>query len=319
MSTKAQFSKEIHHRAVKKFTRRKVIVTGIDNVWAMDLADMKAYVKYNDQYRYILCVIDVFSKFAWCIPLKTKTATSILNAVKSIIESSGRTPEKFWVDRGSEFYNKDFERWIKEKGIIMYSTYGESESVVVERFIKTLKDMLTKEFTIQNSRDWVKLMPDILEIYNNKVHKTIGMSPIDASNPEYEVIAYLNMYPKKDRQKAKKSKFKVGDQVRISRVKGTFEKGMDHNFTFEVFTIDKVLDTEPITYKLKEYDGDILEGSFYTQELLKTDVPDYYEVDKILQTRKVGKKKQSLVKFVGWPKKYDLWIDDDQLQDIPTK
>ena len=319
MSTKAQFSKEIHHRAVKKFTRRKVIVTGIDNVWAMDLADMKAYVKYNDQYRYILCVIDVFSKFAWCIPLKTKTATSILNAVKSIIESSGRTPEKFWVDRGSEFYNKDFERWIKEKGIIMYSTYGESKSVVVERFIKTLKDMLTKEFTIQNSRDWVKLMPDILEIYNNKVHKTIGMSPIDASNPEYEVIAYLNMYPKKDRQKAKKPKFKVGDQVRISRVKGTFEKGMDHNFTFEVFTIDKVLDTEPITYKLKEYDGDILEGSFYTQELLKTDVPDYYEVDKILQTRKVGKKKQSLVKFVGWPKKYDLWIDDDQLQDIPTK
>ena len=101
--SKLQFSKEIHRRVVKKFPRRKVKVTGIDNVWSMDLADMNSLMKYNDQYRYILCVIDVFSKFAWSIPLKNKTAASILNAVKSIVESSGRTPEKIWVDRGSEF------------------------------------------------------------------------------------------------------------------------------------------------------------------------------------------------------------------------
>ena len=106
--SKKQFASEIHRRVVKKFPRRKVIVNGIDNVWGLDLADMNSFIKYNDNYRYILCMIDVFSKFAWCVPLKTKTASSVLNAVKDIIRSSGRSP------KGSEFYNKYFKKWLED-------------------------------------------------------------------------------------------------------------------------------------------------------------------------------------------------------------
>src|SRR5690606_32516648 len=112
-------------------------------------------------------------------------------------------------------------------------------------------------------------------------------------------------------------KFNAGDQVRISRIKGVFEKGMEPNFSHEVFTIDQVLDTQPITYKLKDYNNDVIEGSFYTQELLKTKTPDYYEVEKIIETRKVGKKKQFLVKFTGWSKRFNAWIDEDDMYDIP--
>ena len=317
--SKKDFASEIHHRVVKKFPRRKVKVTGIDNVWSMDLADMNSLMKYNDQYRYILCVIYVFSKFAWSIPLKNKTAASILNAVKSIVESSGRTPEKIWVDRGSEFYNKDFEKWIKSKNIVMYSTYGESKSVIVERFIRTLKDMMTREFTETNSRNWVKLLPKVLDEYNNRVHKTTGMSPIDASDPDNEVVVYLHMYPKEEERKSQKSKFSVGDDVRISRVKNIFEKGMEPNFSHEVFKIDKVLDTDPITYKIKDYYNEVIAGSFYSNELLKTKLPDYYEVEKVISERKVGKKKEYLVKFVGWPKKFNMYLSEDQMYDIPTK
>ena len=108
---------------------------------------MKSLMKYNDNYRYILCIIDVFSKYAWCIPLKNKNATSVLHAVQNTIESSHRTPERIWVDRRSEFYNKDFERFLTSHNITMYSTYGESKAAVVERFIRTIKDIMTKVFT----------------------------------------------------------------------------------------------------------------------------------------------------------------------------
>ena len=158
-----------------------------------------------------------------------------------------------------------------------------------------------------------------MDDYNNRVHKTIGMFPIDASDPDNEVIAYLHMYPKKEERKVKKSQFSVGDDVRISRVKDIFEKGMEPNFSYEVFKIDKVLDTNPATYKIKDYHGEVIQGSFYSQELLKTKLPDYYEVKEVLKTRKVGKKKQSYVSFVGWPKSYNDWIDDDNMYDIPTK
>ena len=319
MSTKEIFAQETHKQALKKFPRRKVFVRGIDNIWGIDLSDMNMFMKYNDDYRYILCVIDVFSKFAWSIPLKNKSALTVLNAMKSIVHKSHRKPQRIWVDKGSEFYNKNFKEWVKDNNMIMYSTYGESKSVIVERFQRTLKDMITKQFTIQNTRNWVQLLPSVLKDYNNRFHSSIGMSPTDASEAENEVDAYIHMYPTKDTIKKKKPRFAVGDEVRISRVKGIFEKGMENNYSYEVFKISKVLDTQPTTYHLTDYNDDLIEGSFYEQELLKTKVPDYYEVESVLDTRKVGKKKQSFVKFVGWNKTFNMWLNDDDMYDIPKK
>ena len=297
----SNFAKEIHHKVIRKFTRRKVIVTGIDKIWAMDLASMESFVEYNNGYKFILCIIDVFSKFAWCVPLKNKSATTVLNAVTDVVKKSDRIPEKIWVDRGSEFYNKDFQKWAKSNDITIYSTYGESKSVVVERFIRTLKEMITQFFTSTNSRDWVKILPKVMNTYNNRVHRTIGMSPLQASDPENEMSIILRTQ-KSPVAKITKPKFAVGDQVRISRIKEEFENGYMPNFSYEVFKIYKVLDTKPVTYKIVDYDGDVIEGSFYEQELLKTKTEDHYEVEKILGKRKVGKKTEYLVKFYGWPK-----------------
>jgi len=140
------FSKEIHHRKITKFQRRKVGVAHVDEIWALDLASMENLATDNDGYKWILCIIDVFSKYAWCVPTKNKTATTILDAVKKIVKDSDRTPSKMWTDQGSEFYNKQFEKWLKEKNITMYSTYGESKSVVVERFIRTLREKIELYF-----------------------------------------------------------------------------------------------------------------------------------------------------------------------------
>jgi len=310
------FSQEIHHRAIRKFRKRKVVVNRVDEIWGMDLASMESFADSNDGYKFILCIIDVFSKFAWCVPLKSKTASSVLNAVKAVVKESKREPEKIWVDKGTEFYNKDFKGWAKSQNIIIYSTYGESKSVVAERFIRTIKELIFQKFSESSSRAWVKMLPSIVKYYNRKYHKSIKMSPIDASDPANELQVYHNLYPEKEIKSKKKAAFKVGDQVRVSRIKEQFEKGYEPRFSYEVFTVAEVLPTSPITYKLKDYDGDMIEGSWYEQELLKSKVPDYYLVEKVLRTRTVGKKKESLVKFLGWPKKFNQWIADDKITEV---
>jgi len=147
------------------------------------------------------------------VALKTKTSDAVLNAIKAIIKDSDRQPEKIWVDKGSEFYNKNFKQWTKQNNI---TTYGESKSVVVERFIRSLKELITPIFTETNTRNWVKILPAVLKTY------------IEASNSENEVAVFNNLHKKtRKRIKKQKPKFKVGDEVRISRQKGIFEKGMN--------------------------------------------------------------------------------------------
>ena len=117
-----------------------------DNIWGVDLADMQSLSKYNKGIKYLLCAIDLFSKYAWVVPIKDKKGTSIVNAFQKII-SKGRKPNKIWVDQGGEFYNKLFKRFLKLNNIEMYSTYNEGKSVIAERFIRTLKNKTFKHIT----------------------------------------------------------------------------------------------------------------------------------------------------------------------------
>ncbi|HRP37281.1 MAG TPA: DDE-type integrase/transposase/recombinase, partial [Candidatus Dojkabacteria bacterium] len=279
---------------------------------------MNAYESYNKGYKYILCVIDVFSKYAWCVAMKNKDSETVLKAVKQIIEESKREPEKIWVDKGSEFYNKKFKDWANKNDIVIYSTYSESKSVVVERFIRSLKELIMPIFSEHNTREWINILPQVVKTYNNRYHKTIKMTPVEASDHKNATTVFLNLSKHKSSKK-QKPKFQVGDEVRVSRIKDKFEKGYEFNFTYEVFTISKVLHTDPITYQLVDYHGDPIEGSFYTEELLKTKVPKHYEVEKVISTRMKGKKKLSLVKYFGWPAKFNEELEESQLHDIPTK
>ena len=142
----------------------------------------------------------------------------------------------------------------------------------MERFIQTFKKLMTHEFTVQNTRRWINLLPEVLKTYNNRFHKTIKMSPSEASQKKNAVEAYNHMYSEKKIHKIKKPKFAVVKAVRIGRIKATFEK-RQYNLLMKY----KVLDTDPITYKLKGYSEEVLQGSFYEHEMLKTETADYYE------------------------------------------
>ena len=164
----------------KKFKRRRVLVSGIDKIWAADLADMKAFSKDNRGVTYLLCVIDIFSKYGWLVPLKDKTGKSVASALRVIFEE--RKPEKMWVDKGKEFYNKDVKDLIE-----LYSTENEEKSSVVERWIRTMKERMWKYFTDNNTNVYIDILPDLIEDYNNTKHSSIKMTPVEASMKKNEL------------------------------------------------------------------------------------------------------------------------------------
>ena len=174
----------------------------------VDLADMQSLSKCNKGIKYLLCAIDLFSKYAWVIPIKDKKGTSIVNAFKKII-SEGRKPNKIWVDQGSEFYNNSFKKFLKTNNIEMYSACNEKKSAVAERFIRTLKNKIFKHMTTISKNIYFDVLDDIVNIYNNTVHRTIKMKPIDVTDDFY--AEYNEDSNKKD------PKIKVGDHVKIQK------------------------------------------------------------------------------------------------------
>ena len=170
--------------------KRIVYLSYRDNIWGVDLADMQPLSKYNKGIKYLLCAIDLFSKYAWVIPIKDKKGTSIVNAFKKII-SEKRKPNKIWVDQGSEFYNNSFKDFLKINNIEMYSTYNEGKSVVAERFIRTLKNKIFKHMTAFSKNIYFDVLDDVVNKYNNTVHTTIKMKPI-VTKPKLQMIIVLN-------------------------------------------------------------------------------------------------------------------------------
>ena len=156
-----------------------------DNIWVVDLADTQLISKHNKGIRYLLCVIDLFSKYAWVVPLKDKKGVSIVNAFQNILEKSNGKPKKIRVDQGSEFYNDVFKKFLKDNDISMYSTYNEVKPVVAERFIKALKNKIYKLMTAVSKNVYFDVLNDIVNKYNNIYHKTIKMKPADVEHNSF--------------------------------------------------------------------------------------------------------------------------------------
>ena len=227
---------------------------------------MQSLSRKNKGIKYLLCAIDLYSKYAFVIPLKDKKGISIVNAFNKIIEQSNRKPNKIWVEQGGEFYSNAFKKWLSDNDIIMYSTYNEGKSVVAERFIRTLKNKLYKHMTAAGKNVYYDVLDDVVNKYNNTKHSTIKMKPIDAEDNNKRV--YIDELNEKD------SRFKVGDRVRISKFmskfKNIFAKGYTPNWSKEVFIVDKINDTVPYTYNPKDLNDEEIIGSFYDRELQKT-------------------------------------------------
>ena len=229
----------------------------------VDLADMQSLSRKNKAIKYLLCAIDLDSKYAFVIPLKDKKGISIVNAFNEMIKQSNRKPNKIWVDQGGEFYDNGFKKWLSDNDIIMYSMYNEGKSVAAERFIRTLKNKLYKHMTATGKNVYYDVLDDVVNKYNNTKRGTIKIKPIDVKDNNNKRV-YIDEHNEKD------SRFKVGDRVRISNFKNIFAKGYTPNWSTEIFIVNKINDTVPYTYNLKDLNDEEIIGSFYDRELQKS-------------------------------------------------
>lgn len=305
-------AKELHKQKRTNFSRRQVRSAGIDKIWSADLVDMFSFSKSNDGTKFILTVIDIFTKFAWAIPLPNKQGKTVTEAFDKIIRDSGRKPEHLWVDKGAEFYNRTLKLWLTKNEIEMYSTSNAGKAVVIERFNRTLKSWMWKYFTSHSTNKYIDVLDKLLHAYNNRIHRTIKMTPHEASEKKNEQLAYDNTYQARA-PSDRFSKFQIGDRVRAVKLKRRFEKGYTPNWTEEVFEIDNVLPTKPLTYVIRDLAGNRINGSYYEQELQHTS-QDVFRIENVI--RKDNKKKQALVKWKGYSEKFNSWVPFEDLEKL---
>ena len=267
---------------------------------------MQTFSKWNKGIKYLLMVIDVFSKYGWIKPLKDKKTESVSKAFHEIFKKNKRKPTMLWTDKGSEFISKHFKEFLKKEKIKMYHTENEEKSSVVERWNRTMKNRMWKMFTANNNPVYWDKIDKLVDDYNNTKHSSVKMTPNEASKKENEEKVFVNLYGNLIYWKPKKPKFSIGDKVRISKYKRqVFDKGYTPNWTEEVFVVDKVLPTKPVTYEIVDSMGEEIEGSFYEKELQKAK-QQTFRIEKIL--RRDNKKKKALVKWKGYSDKFNSWV-----------
>ena len=293
-------SKELHKPKRKNYVRRKIIVNHIDEIFAADLVEMQKFSKINKGYRYLLTCIDIFSKYAFVIPLKDKKGITIKNALQKIFNK--RKPKFLWTDNGKEFYNNQVNDLLEKNNIKLYSTNNsEIKSSVIERFNRTLKNIMYKKFTENNNTIFYNIIDKLVNEYNNKYHRTIKMTPVEASKKINEnKIKQIYNFEKTN----KIAKFKIGDHVRISLNKNIFEKSYETNWTEEIFVIYDIKYSNVPYYYLKDLNDEKLDGTFYEQELQKTNLT-LYVIEKIIKT----KNDKLFVKWRGYNNSFNSWIN----------
>jgi hypothetical protein len=255
-------------------------------------------------------------RYAWVVPLKDKTGKSLKEAFE-VIYKPGRQPIHLQTDRGTEFTNRVFQKFMKENNVHFFTTYNdETKASIVERFNRTLKTKMWKYFTHRETLTYVDVLPDMVESYNRTEHRRIGIPPAEVTWANQTTVA-KRLYGRKGPTKL--CKFSPEDRVRLSKAQRTFKKGYLPNWTEELFTVVKCIETIPPVYLVKDDHGEIREGTVYAEELqkgIKTD--DVYKIETILKKRKKGRKVQYLVKWLGYPESFNSWIFKQDLQKHTT-
>ena len=243
------FINEIYSKSPKKYyPTSKTDVYYIDDIWSIDILDLKDYgPKNNRGYRYVLVIIDNFSKFGWTIPLKNKNAQTIKDSFENILTNSKRKPNLIESDRGKEFYNNIFQDFLNKNNIKLYSRNSSYGAVFAERFNRTIRDLLKKIVFEQGDAKWIDILPTITEQYNNRRHTSTKLSPKDASLKKNEGFVYKNLL---DKRKKVKPKYEIGDLVRTADLKKTFSKGDTTNWSYKMYKITEIINDTIPSYKI---------------------------------------------------------------------
>ena len=297
-------SEELNKPVINKFPRKKIIVYYIDEIHSCDLVDIVKYSRMNKGHKYIFTNIDIFSKYAWSFPIKSKKISDIKPCFEKIFKD--RRPKFIWSDKENSFFSKEMLKFFKDNNVKIYYTNSNLKAVVREQFNRSLRESMMKEFVKNNNTIWYNILPKLIKFYNNRYHNTIKMKPIDVnkSNEKY-IKNTIYKYNITD----KIPKFKINDIVRISlKRRELFDKPSSNiKWSEGLFIIHSIDKSNVISYKIKDMNNEIIQGIFYEKELQLSKMKEdgLYIIEKII--RKVGNK--YLIKRRNYSNDFNSWID----------
>ena len=305
--TMEHLSNELNKPAIQKFERQKVIVNHINEIHSTDLVDMAQYSKMNRGYKYIFTNIDVFSKIAYAYPIKSKKIQDIKACFQKIFKNN--KPKFIWSDKEPAFFSKEIQKFFKDNNVKIYHTNSHLRAVVIERFNRSLRELMIKEFVKNNNTVWYNILPKLIKIYNNRYHSTIKMKPIEVDkNNEKYIKENIYTYDKT----TKIPRFKIGDLVRISlKRRPIFDKPSSNiKWSEELFKIHSINKSNVITYKIKDFNDNVIVGKFYERELQKTkNTSQVYIIERIIRRNK----NKYLVKWRDYSNQFNSWVDKDDV------
>jgi transposase InsO family protein len=297
----------LHKPVRRKFERNVTFVSNINEQFQADLVDMSKYKFHNNHYTFLLTCIDIFSKYAWAIPMKNKTGKATREALEKIF--ADRKPKRLQTDRGKEFENSDVSKFLKEQGVPLFFAYNsEIKCSLVERFNRTIKAKLWRYMTFKNTKRYIDVLDDLVHSYNHSRHRSIKMAPANVNDENVKQV-WHNLYGHtlNDKDKSPVFKYELGDFVRLSNKRVTFKKGYEKGWSEEIFVVSKQSPREPPVYKIKDLNGEELRGSYYSQELQKVQAPQLFEIEKVVKTKGKGENFTLLVKWFDYPDR-NHWV-----------
>jgi len=307
----------MHRPGRKKFPRLVTRPSGLHTDWQADLAIFDQLTKYNDGYKYLLVCIDVLSRKIFAVPAKSKRSEDMIEAFENIFKlSKGILPHKLYTDRGLEFEAKRMKEYFRNKDIDKRVVYSpDVHASMAERANRTIKERLYRYFSEKNTLRWVDVIKQIVSGINSSVNRVIGVTP-NSVNFKNSRKLFERLYkdtPNINPQKVL-SILKPGQTVRITKEKGKFEKGYLPNYTDELFLVYIVNDAHnPVTYKLKDSEGNLIEGIFYREELVPTQEDTTHRIAEILKTRTLKGIKQHFVRWIGYNDNFNSWVNDSDI------
>ena len=313
----------LHKVAMKNFPRRRVLVSGPRAILGSDLADMSSLASENDGTRFLLVCLDVYSRYLHVVPIKDKRGVTCAKALKIVLDKpETQGVRRLWTDKGREFLNKDVNALLKDNGISIYHTESAEIKVsLVERVIRTLKGRIYRYLTEHGTHRYIDVLPSIVKAYNNRPHRGLRqITPLEAHNHtpsetrQHLLAVHSDWYKKYSSHPHRSSPLTVGDVVRLTKEARVFSKGYMYQNTEELFTVSSIDTSQPITaYRVKDLDGEELEGILYREELVKTSLPSLYTIDVLRERTRKGKK-EVLVHYRGYNSKHDKWIPSSEVK-----
>ena len=320
-----------HGNVPRRFVRRPIKVCRPGLIIGSDLADFTEKIaKHNNGFRYVVILMDIFSRKVSLTAVKRKTCSNIAKIFDEYLKNSTYQYSKFFADEGAEYTGKAVQKIYNKYNIVRYNIFNRRfKNAILERFVRTLKSFLYRYFTQNNTFKFIDVLEKYEKIYNSTPHVGLGLQTPDnvhkmtdlneiKTQEKIQLTQKIKNYGRISRNELKnlnssKRAFDEGTHVRIllNDAERIFGKSYEKIFSDEIFVIRKVDRSLPISYWLKDLNNKDIKGVIYHKELKRVELPKQYFVEKVLKTRinRETGKEEYFVQWVGWPQEFNSWVD----------